>query len=231
LKFQNVNHIRVLNCDIEWMGGAEVDGQPQQRYGNGIEFYGTAYYCQAIGNYIYEMYDSGIDYQAVNGLVAGVDLLFANNIIVSTGLAGIELWSRPSNGKISNVNFTGNSISDIGGSWGGVTDQRKPGTYWGLGIMLDYTQASISKVSFTNNTLIEPIYSTTSPIFAVSSDYDYGALEIDNNLYEGSGSALLYVKYLVTGGSLTIIQQFTLNQWVDYQSYTGKDAHSLINLI
>jgi hypothetical protein len=52
LKFQDCNHIRVLNCDIEWMGGGAVQGQPQQRYGNGIEFYDRAFYCEAINNTI-----------------------------------------------------------------------------------------------------------------------------------------------------------------------------------
>ncbi|HPS46078.1 MAG TPA: winged helix-turn-helix domain-containing protein, partial [Bacteroidales bacterium] len=153
-KFQRVHHIRVQNCDMEWMGGAEVDGQARTRYGNGIEFFGLAFYCQANGNKMNQIYDSGISYQAINSPAAAIGISFMNNSLLKCGLAGYELWLRSDKGQLTNISFCNNTLMDIGKGWGGEANQRKTNAYWGFAFLLDSTYCPTQSLSILGNIVI-----------------------------------------------------------------------------
>ncbi|OHD57171.1 MAG: hypothetical protein A2Y33_09625 [Spirochaetes bacterium GWF1_51_8] len=226
LRFQGVHHIRIADCDIMWMGGAEVDGQPQTRYGNGIDFFGIAYYCQAYRNKISYMYDSGISYQSINSPAAGVGLVFASNIISNCGYAGYELWLTTPDGEMNGVSFYGNTIVHTGGGWGGKAEQRKPGANWGFAILLDSTPCPANNISITGNS----VYGTNTAIYALSVYFnDYPSITVGSNFYYGYPGETLFVKFQPSGGTATVLTQFAIEQTNEYKNYTGKDADSVFS--
>jgi hypothetical protein len=224
LKFQGVHHIYIAECDIEWMGGAEVDGQPQTRYGNGIEFFGIAYYCKAFGNKISQIYDSGVSYQAINSPAEGLGLSFYSNTIDRCGYAGYELWITSPDGKMNSIDFSGNILSNMGGGWGAAADQRKAGASWGFGYLLDSTPGQADNITICNN----QIYGSNTAMFALSTYFaDFPKIIIESNYYDSVSNNILFVKFLPSGGSVTILTQFQMTESTAYRNYTGKDALSV----
>lgn len=222
-KFQRVHHILVLNCDIAWMGGAEVDGQAQTRYGNGIEFFGLAFYCQANGNTMNQIYDSGISFQAINSPAGAIGISFTNNSLSKCGLAGYELWLRSDKGQLTDISFSNNSLINIGKGWGAEPNQRKSGAYWGFAFLLDSTFSSTQNLSITGN----DVQNISNAVYAVSEDFNgFGSFSIDSNQYYGNSTALLFIEYQSSSGSVSIITQYTFQQYAEYQTNTGKDLHS-----
>lgn len=223
LRFQGVHHIYIAGCDIAWMGGAEVDGQPQTRYGNAIDFFGIAYYCKATGNKISQIYDSGISYQAISSPAEGTGLSFISNIIDTCGYAGYELWITTSDGIMNNIDFSYNILSNMGGGWGGAADQREAGANWGFGYLLDSTPGQVNNVKICNN----EISGTNAAMFALSSYFtDFAGVTIDSNRYDSLSNNTLFVKFTPSGGSVTIVTQFLMTESTAYRNYTGKETHS-----
>ena len=113
-KFQNVHHIHINSCEIHMMGGSEVDGQPLTRYGNGIEFFGLAFYCKAFNNTISQIYDSGVSFQSIKSPGAGYSLSFISNTIKTCAYSGYELWLHDKWGELHDISFINNTLIDIG---------------------------------------------------------------------------------------------------------------------
>ncbi len=225
-KFQNINHIHILNCEIAWMGGAEVDGQPKTRYGNGIEFFGKAFHCKAIGNVIDQMYDSGVSYQAINRIAAGIGLSFLNNSISNCAYAGLELWLHDSRCEITNFTFTNNSVKQIGFGWGANATQRKPNANWGFGFLFDQTSSPVLGLIIKNNI----VGNCSSSIIACHEIFNgIEKAEIDFNTYFGNVDDRLYIRFTSDSSGAKSIAQYTLSQYAEYQQYTKKDAHSEFN--
>jgi hypothetical protein len=210
------------------MGGAEVDGQPRTRYGNGIEFFGKAFYCLAMGNNMTEIYDSGVSYQAINTPAAGIGLNFTNNIMSKCAYAGLELWLQAAKGEITNFTFNDNFLKDIGYGWGANSSQRKAGANYGFGFLLDRTPSSTSQISITNNV----VNNTAGAVFVRNTIFNgYENLICDYNQYFGSNSDLFYIEFEVGNAGVRITTQYTFAEWENYRNYSGKEQHSSLQFI
>ncbi len=221
-KFQSVHHIFVLDNEISWMGGGEVDGQADVRYGNGVEFFDYAYYCKANGNRIWEIYDSGLSVQGIENATAAVGIEFKDNIIWNCAYASYELWYKYGSGGeesvLSKITFINNICSNAGGGWG----SQRPGN-GGFHVLMDRTLAQSSQIVISNNSFVN----TGTVMLAVNQDFDnLSSVLMDYNSYSSPTNALLYYYFSTAGGSPVVVQQYQLSQSNSYQAFSGKDAHS-----
>jgi hypothetical protein len=224
-KFQTVHHIQVLNCDMAWMGGSEVDGQPNIRYGNGIEFFGLAFYCVAAGNSMTQIYDSGVSYQSINHPAAAIGINFSNNFMSLCGYAGLELWLHSSKGEITDFTFANNHLQEIGGGWGGQANQRKSGAYWGFGFLLDRTPSKTHNIQITGNW----VNKSTGAMFVRSDMFDnFESVVVNNNQYLGNQSDLVYATFSNNNGVPEITTQYNLTEFKSYQTAVKKDLNSSV---
>lgn len=222
LKFQSVHHIYVLDNEISWMGGGEVDGQPDVRYGNGVEFYDYAYHCKVIGNTIWEMYDSGVSVQGKENNTAAVNIEFRDNVIWNCGYASYELWYKSlpdsEDSQLKDILFNQNICSNAGGGWGA----QRPGQ-GGFHILLDRTLAQTSGIQILSNTF----HGAGSVMLAVNRDFNrYSGVAMDYNTWTSATNALLYYYFHTDPGYPVLITDFMLSEAAGYQTYTGWDVHS-----
>lgn len=220
LKFNNTHHIIISNCTMTWSGGAELIGRPQVRYGNGIEFYGYAYYCKAVANTIYEMYDSGVSVQCVDGSPIACGVEFSANFISNCSYASYELWYSYEPGNISilsNISFTGNSCYDAGLGWG---IQRSDEA--GYQVLMSQAPGRNSGIVITNNLF----RNSKRWHFALSDGFNgYQNAYIDYNRYSSSTNSKVFLKYHY--GNNATVNEFDLTQLAAYTNSTGYDTHSV----
>lgn len=219
LKFQGVHHIIIRNCEIAWCGGAELEGRPQVRYGNGIEFYGYVFYSRALSNIIYEMYDSGVSVQCVDGSPVACGVEFRDNIISNCALASYELWYSYEAGNVSilsNISFTGNRCYNAGGGWG-VQRPDESGYHVYMGPVL----GASSGIVISNNYFRE----SKRWFFAQCDAFNnYAAAVIDYNTWSSGTNAKAFLRY--RWGDHAVLSEFDLTQAAEYRSLTGYGAHS-----
>lgn len=221
LKFQTVSHIHIRNCEISHFGGAEVDGQTQVRYGNGIEFYGTAYHCEALSNTIYDIFDSGVSVQAQHSPGIACFVSFEENVIFDCGYSSFELWyhwDAIGQGHLSNITFVGNTCSNAGGGWTSGGTQRD--SDFASHLLLDTTRAKTFGIIITNNRFD----SARTSLFLLSEGFSgAGNLAIDRNEYRSPTNASLFKLFAAGGTELT---NFDLSSSNAYLFYTDYDQNS-----
>ncbi|MEI8258212.1 MAG: right-handed parallel beta-helix repeat-containing protein [Deltaproteobacteria bacterium] len=89
------------------------------RLGNGIEVSGNSTDVIVEDCRIHQAYDTGVDPQNVGpSPVTQRGLVFRNNLVSHVGLAGFELWARPSGSRLSDVRLEHNTVLYAGRGWG-----------------------------------------------------------------------------------------------------------------
>ena len=124
--------VKITNCEIGWTGGGVYDysAASTARYGNGIELNRDCANVDISGNYIYQIYDTGITHQFdsrndPNNTTTCYhkNITYADNVIENC-FYGIEYFIMLSQNKpeteryMQNISITGNSILYAGYGWG-----------------------------------------------------------------------------------------------------------------
>lgn len=92
------HHIAVRGCEIGWIGGC-FTSSPRERYGNGIEFFGSTNDDIVEDNWIYQCFDAGYSNQGATPRNCPFrfqerDIIVQNNLIEKC-CYNIEIWVGP----------------------------------------------------------------------------------------------------------------------------------------
>ncbi len=82
------HHITVRNCVFDWIGGSVLNRDAL--YGNAIEMYGEVQHFTVENNWCYQIFDTGITFQASSRLDSDVDF---SDIVIRNNLAEYCHWA------------------------------------------------------------------------------------------------------------------------------------------
>jgi hypothetical protein len=99
--FYDTTHtdVQIYGCVIHELGGAELIGYPQTRFGNAVEAWNGSMRVEAVGNIIYDCYDTATTVQGTyaTSSTGWTDVWFRNNIIARCGQS-FEVWGTLNGG-------------------------------------------------------------------------------------------------------------------------------------
>lgn len=109
-------NVRISNCLIEDIGGSYLDEAYEERYGNGIEFYGSdAENIEIADNIIRDVYDVAFTIQGDVG--SGRDVFVHDNVFVNNAQDS-EIWEGRAASGVNNYQFYNNISVNQGRGWG-----------------------------------------------------------------------------------------------------------------
>jgi len=208
----NTHHISIKDLDISYIGGGFLPGfgDGKVRYGNGIEFGSWAnnnFVERCTFNQIYDAAltaqgDYAPGYEAYN-------LFFRHNIIRNCEFS-FELWGRGPKSYLHDIYFENNTCLNAGFGWSHSQRPDPTGAH-----LIFWTFSAQSKNVFVRNN-----------IFYKSSNW--GA-RYDKNI-ELSKVNCDYNCWYISSGFISKIGKSYFdykNQWSEYKSASGQDAHSI----
>lgn len=202
--------IVIRDCDIGWIGGGHLlttaQGKPV-RFGNGIEFWGTASDCLVEGCRIWEIYDAALTNQG-KGINQQIGITYRDNVIWNSEYS-FEYWNRGPESVTHNVRFEHNTCVNAGSGWGHAQRPDRNGRH----IMFNLNPARTTEFRVCDNIFVQ---ATESPL-CILNDWTAG-LTMDRNCWWQTGDVLM--RFLET--------HFSPGQFRDYQRRTGLDAHSVL---
>lgn len=209
----NTAHITIRGCDISYIGGGDLtlDGQ-NIRFGNGIEFWGSAHDHLVEGNLIWEIYDSALTNQNHTRVVRQYNIIYRNNIIWNCAMSSFEYWNQPAGSSTRSIIFENNTVLYAGRGWG--APPQRPDLQ-GAHVLLPWNPAGTSDIMIRNNIFYE---GNLGLWVGYASQYD-GVLAMDYNCWYQPADVMMRIS--------DISAQFTMAQFAGYQALTGLDAHSL----
>ncbi|VAW13014.1 hypothetical protein MNBD_BACTEROID01-365, partial [hydrothermal vent metagenome] len=111
----NTHHIIVRGCDIAYIGGGR-HGSGQNRYGNGVEFWGEAHDNLVENCKIWEVYDAAVTNQSTTSCTQE-NIIYKNNIIWDCEYS-FEFFNYPASSTTKNIQFINNTCLGAGYGWG-----------------------------------------------------------------------------------------------------------------
>ncbi|MFX0103128.1 MAG: hypothetical protein ACFFCS_26420, partial [Candidatus Hodarchaeota archaeon] len=205
MSLSSVRGITVRNCDITF-GGGQIQ-YDEVRFGNGIEFWGSAQDCLVEHCKIGEIYDAAVTNQG-NGFNSEINITYRNNLLWNSEYL-YEYWNGPENSTTKDIYFLNNTCLKAGFGW--AHDQRPDPS--GRSLCFYQNLATIQNFNIQGNIFIE---STLSCFWLSSTWGDLGELDVNfNSYYQATGNLINYQ------GSLYTMAQFSL-----YQGEKGQDINS-----
>lgn len=202
--------IVIRNCDVYWIGGGlqffQPNGRPV-RYGNGIEFWGSAQDNLVENNRLWEIYDAALTNQGSGDNDDEINITYRNNVIWHAEYS-FEYWNRPAKTVTRNILFEHNTCVDAGFGW---AHNQRPDINGGH-LMFYNNSATTTEFVVRNN-----IFANSSEVcMRMENDWRKG-LTMRNNLF------FQREKPLVRWLSKTY---FGPADFARYQSELGLDAGS-----
>jgi hypothetical protein len=116
---ENTHHLVIRNCDLGYIGGGHQltrpGGQPV-RYGNAIEFWGSAHDNLVENCRIWEIYDAALTNQGRSPSSRQVNITYHNNLIWNAEYS-FEYWNHPETALTRNIRFVNNTCVNAGTVW------------------------------------------------------------------------------------------------------------------
>ena len=117
-----VKRVTVRNCDVSWIGGSALyhdnDGRGI-RYGNGIEFWGSAEDVLVEHCRIWECWDAGLTNQSSEKGSLQRNVTYRGNEVWNCEYS-YEYWQQGDGARTVNIRFEDNICRDAGKGWGHV---------------------------------------------------------------------------------------------------------------
>lgn len=210
----NTRSITIRGCDIYWIGGGlqffKTNGRPV-RFGNGIEFWGSASHNLVEGNRLWEIYDAALTNQGRDprpGASDEIDITYRDNVIWNAEYS-FEYWNNPESAHTERITFEHNTCVDSGYGWAHVQRPDPNGAH----LMFYVNLAKTSGVVVRDNIFCR----TADRGIRMFNDWRAG-LTLDRNLYFTPGKPVL--RWLET-------KNYSGDDFAAYQKELGLDAHSL----
>lgn len=210
------NYITVQNCDFSYIGGGDLYNDYTVRYGNAIEFYGSAQHIIVRYNNINQCFDTGITSQGWEEGQIMRDIHIYYNIIQNCNWT-MELFHHGTDAVIDSIFFENNTCINAGNNFG-HNERWSAGRNAGHFVFWDYN-VNAQRVYVRNNIIKQDVSINNDPStwFAVMY-YSANGIILEYNLYDLDLGALMYT------GTTTEIAYKTL---VDFQTGVTQDAHSI----
>lgn len=205
--------IAVRNCEISFIGGGDLLMNGSNiRYGNGVEFWANAHDCLVEHCRIWEIYDTALTNQNTFEDVKQFNISYRNNVTWNCAYGTFECWSTTASSEMINIRFENNTCYGAGEGWGKPPQRPDPAGYQ---LTFRNTPGKKSGICIRNNIFCRSNRGLWIEHF---SQWDK-ALSLDFNCwYQASGTMVLFED---------ISRAFTMTQFVEYQLFGGKDAHSV----
>ena len=180
-----VAHFVIRNCDISWIGGADQEREGGKgrrvRFGNGIEFWGTADDCLVENNKLWEIYDAALTNQGVGGNIQS-NITYRGNLIWNAEYS-FEYWNGEGS-KTENILFENNLCYSAGFGWGHI---QRPDPN-GRCIMMYSNLAATKNFVVQNNTFCDATESLIRLDYnAGNPDWPSAGLTLNGNRYFNDG--------------------------------------------
>jgi hypothetical protein len=182
LRGHAASDIRVRRMDVGFIGGATKPGE-LVRLGNGFETNGDVSDVVVEASRFYEIYDTGFDPQDVSGASHQERLTFRDNLVSRTGLAGVELWARPSAARLEDVVIEGNTFVEIGYGWGYAQHDTDASPQVGAAVLIGDNEADVSGLRFTDNVVMDSRFALVGDWVSGGGRALVGALQTANNTW------------------------------------------------
>lgn len=212
----STHHITVRDCDISWIGGGHQltrpDGKPV-RFGNGVEFWGSAHDCLVERCRLWEIYDAALTNQNKTTPSQEYNLVYRNNVIWNCEYS-FEYWNSPEESQTHHIYFEHNTCFGAGHGWG---HSQRP------------NPAGRHLCFYTNRARTHDFYIRHN-IFCHATDVAFDALwwapeavadkriiVLDHNCWFQPEGTMIRFKG----------QAYTQAEFGDYQRRLGQDQHSL----
>ncbi|MBI2271980.1 MAG: T9SS type A sorting domain-containing protein [Bacteroidetes bacterium] len=201
----NTHHIIVSDCDISYMGGGDIDGINNTRYGNGIEFWANAHDNIVERCKIWEIYDSGVTNQNHGNSAQQYNITYRNNLIWNCSMASFEYFNRPSSSSTHGIFFENNTCVNSGYGWGGL---QRPDPRGG-GVLCWSTEAPTDSIVIRNNIFYN---ARRTLVFIDTSSIPLNGIILNNNCYKQFHDSTYIELYPTKFDSLSFLSyQTTLN--------------------
>ncbi len=106
-------NVTIRNCEIGYTGGGSNSGHA---LGNGIQFSNSGTNLKAIGNYVYQCFDSAITPQTFTTGQEGFTNVEISGNLLENNFYGLEIWGTGES-KLSNITVSNNIIRNSGYCW------------------------------------------------------------------------------------------------------------------
>jgi hypothetical protein len=207
----STHHITVRDCDLSYIGGGDqMGGGKTVRFGNGIEFWGSAHDCLVEGCRLWEIYDAALTNQSSGPVTPQYNIVYRNNVIWNSEYS-FEYWNRPEASETYNVRFEHNTCFNAGSGWGHAQRPDPSGRH-----LCFYTSpARAHDIAIRDNVfcgaLGNAFYAPTWTREAID------ALDMDRNCWRQP-----------EGDMISIAQQrYAMSAFAGYQKEFNKEPHSL----
>ena len=207
----SAHHITVRNCDFGFIGGGEMSyyGRPV-RFGNGIEFWGTAHDNLVEGCRLWEVYDAALTNQSNGPNTPQYNLVYRKNVIWNSEYS-FEYWNRPEASETRDVSFVNNTCVNAGHGWG-HTQRSDPS---GRQLCFYNSPARARNIVIRDNIFYE---AKANAFYAPGwSRAQIEALVMDHNCwYQAAGKMILFKD-----------ASYTMAEFAKYQAAWSKEPHSI----
>ena len=177
----NTHHIIIRRCDISYIGGGEqYTGQDKHkrrvRFGNGIEFWGSAHDNLVEDCRIWEIFDAALTNQNSIPNSDQNNIIYNNNTIWNAEYS-FEYWNGPENSNSHDIAFNNNTCVNAGGGWGHSQRPDPSGFHLNFGL----NPASTKGIVIHNNIF----YEAKKNLFRAPSwsKFSIESLDMDNNCW------------------------------------------------
>lgn len=203
-----MSNIIIRDLEIGFIGGGKQDASGV-RYGNGIEFIGSAQNLLVERCRIWDCYDAGLTNQNLSATLQN-NITYRNNTVWNCEYS-FEYWSNQSGATTSNITFENNTCAFAGGGWAHAQRPFKTGRH----LHFDDNRAATSNFSIRNNIFYQAL---DNNIYLSPTWNNLSALNMDYNCWHNSQT-----------GNMAVWQgtYYPMTQFSSYQSRSGKDSHSI----
>lgn len=208
----NTHHIVVRDCDFGYIGGGDqMGGDKTVRFGNGIEFWGTAHDCLVERCRLWEIYDAALTNQSSGPLTPQYNIVYRNNVIWNSEYS-FEYWNRPEESETHHIYFENNTCVNAGGGWGHSQRPDPSGRH----LCFYSSPARAHDIYIRNNIFCEAL---GNAFYAPSWTREaIDALVMDHNCWLQSTGDMIAFKD----------KTYTMADFDQYRKDYGKEPHSIV---
>jgi len=208
----NTHHITVRDCELSYIGGGDqMGGDKTVRFGNGIEFWGSAHDCLVERCRLWEIYDAALTNQSSGPDTPHYNIVYRFNIIWNSEYS-FEYWNRPEKSATHDICFDNNTCVNAGHGWG-HTQRPDPS---GRHLCFYNSPASIASFHVRNNIFHEAL---GNAFYAPGwTPEQVRALDMDHNAW-----------YQEQGDMIAIAgRSYPRDAFEQYRNEWAKEPHSLV---
>jgi hypothetical protein len=205
------HHIAVRGCDLGFIGGGDQHGGGRRvRFGNGIEFWGSARDCLVERCRLWEIYDAALTNQSLGPRTPQTNIVYRRNVIWNCEYS-FEYWNRPEESETRDILFEHNTCVAAGAGWGHGQRPDPSGRH----LCFYSSPARARGISIRNNIFFE---AKGSALYAPGwSRAEIDALVLDGNCWFQAEGVMMDLQ-----GS-----PYRMADFARYRAERGKDLRSI----